>query len=77
MYAQTAAVMPRVDRLTNAVRRAIERVLPWYDPANNEARHRKTEEIRLAAIEARKHAEVTERRVYTELDSYRRATDRL
>ena len=37
MYAQTASAMPRADRLTNAVRRAVERLLPWYDPENAEA----------------------------------------
>ena len=77
MYAQTASAMPRADRLTNAVRRAVERLLPWYDPENAEARHRRTEEIRLAAIRARQRAEITEQHVYAELDSYRRAAKRL
>lgn len=77
MYAETVLPMPLVDRLTRLTRRAIERVLPWYDQGNTDARHAKTEEIRLAAIQARKQAEATERRVYAELDSYRRAADGL
>lgn len=77
MYAEIGLPVSGIDRLASAVRRAVERVLPWYDQANTDERHAKTEEIRVAAIAARKQAEVTERRIYAELDSYRRAADGL
>jgi hypothetical protein len=42
-----------VDRLVNAVRGAVEAVLPWYDPAEAHHRARETERVRQRSIAAR------------------------
>jgi hypothetical protein len=42
-----------IDTLVNSARRAVERVLPWYDPADRQRRAKRTEQIHRRAIAAR------------------------
>ncbi len=60
--------MSSLDRAVNAVREAIERVLPWYDPEAEVRHHEATEQLRQRAIAGRRMAEMIEPR----LGSYRR-----
>ena len=43
--------------IPNRVRRLIELLLPWYDPAEEHRRDEKTEAVRLISIHARIEAE--------------------
>jgi hypothetical protein len=57
----TASVEARdvryVDRLVNAIRAALERIAPWYDPAEAHFRRAETERVRRRSIAARIRAE--------------------
>lgn len=48
-----------VPRLTTAIRRAIESVLPWYDPEDTTRRDERSERVRQRAIATRVRAEQT------------------
>jgi hypothetical protein len=54
-----------IDRSIGMIRRAIERMLPWYDRADRDRRARRTEQLHQRAIAARIRWE-------HDLDSYRR-----
>jgi hypothetical protein len=55
----TAHLVPRIPSMTwrERVRAAIERMLPWFDPAAERVRDAHTEEIRQQSIAARMHTE--------------------
>ena len=40
-----------------AIRRMVERILPWYDPSYERLRNRRTEQMRQRSIRARIEAE--------------------
>lgn len=44
---------PMADRVRDAFRRTVERLLPWFDPELEAERNRRTEEIRQRSIAAR------------------------
>lgn len=49
--------MSPIDRLVNAFRRGIERVLPWYDERERDTRRAETERVRRRSIAARLRVE--------------------
>jgi hypothetical protein len=61
-FVELTNLMPMPDRFA----RIIMRLLPWYEPARERMRNRRTEAVRLRSINARKRAE----RV---IDAYREA----
>lgn len=71
MMPQTAAApMSVLDRVTESMRRRVERWLPWYDVAAERRRTAHTEAIRQRSIAVRKR---TEKRLEAIGVSYRRA----
>ena len=60
-YAEANDVRP-LDRLTNAIRRGLEAILPWFDPAEEETRRIETERVRRKSIAARLQVEEVARR---------------
>lgn len=58
MPARVAAMPSR-----NWFQRAVERLLPWYDPEEEEQRAERSTEIHRLSIEARVHSEATTARV--------------
>ena len=61
LYAEAGDV-PLLDRLTNAVRRGINHVLPWYDPGEAIERRKETDRVRRQSMIARLQIEDIARR---------------
>lgn len=57
-----AGDVPLLDRITNAVRRGINHVLPWYDPGEDVERRSETERVRRQSMKARLQIEDIARR---------------
>lgn len=58
MSANTGALdVGPVDNIVNAIRRLLERVAPWFDPAEEAARRRETERVRRRSMAARLRVE--------------------
>lgn len=57
MYASGAVDVRPLDRLVNAIRGALERLAPWYDPSEEAYRRSETERVRRRSIAARVRTE--------------------